>query len=278
MVSPQTDLSEQGSRGYIYFITIVAAVGGLLFGFDTAVIAGAIGAVNSEFGLSQAQAGWLGVFQQGWAVGCAIIGCVIGVSFAGSLSDRFGRKKGLILAAVLLTVSAIATAMPRTFLEFVLARMIGGLGVGIASMLSPVYIAEVSPARIRGRLVAINQLAIIFGMLVTSTVNFSLQQHMGSADAAWRWMFAFEAIPSGLFILALFFVPESPRWLIKQNLPERAMSILSKVGGKSYAETELNNIETTVSHEPTSLAYIFKPGLRKALLIGVFLAIFVTSQ
>lgn len=273
-MAKSTSLSDAPQPGYVYFLTAIAALGGLLFGYDTAVIAGAIGAVNKTFQLGAAEGTWYAVFWEGWAVGSAIIGCVIGVFFAGTLSDRYGRRNGLIAAALLLLISAVATALPRTFTEFILARMIGGVGVGIASMLSPVYIAEISPPAIRGRLVAINQLAIITGMLVTSSVNFLLQQSLGSAEAAWRWMFASEAIPATAFLLALFLVPESPRWLIQKGKLDLALSILTRIGGRQHASEEMAEIKDAVSHEPTRFRDLFRPGMQKALLIGIVLAIF----
>ncbi len=259
----QTRDTETGNKLYLYTVTVVAAIGGLLFGFDTAVISGAIVFMSKQFAMSP--------LMEGWAVSCALIGCIAGVAFAGTLSDRFGRKKGLILAAALFTISAIGSALPRTMTEFIIARFIGGMGVGIASMLSPVYIAELAPAAIRGRLVAINQLAIIFGMLVTYTVNTFLVD-IGVNN--WRWMFASEGVPSSLFLIFLLFLPESPRFLAKQGKFDASLNILSKVGGKSHAENEMKEIKYALTQEEGTLAELFQPGLRRALLIGVVLAIF----
>ncbi len=217
-----------GSLLYVYLLAIVAALGGLLFGYDTAVISGAIGFLEKRF---QLDAVW-----KGWATSCALLGCIMGVSMAGVLSDRIGRKKALVLSAVLFSISAAGSALPRNLTEFIIARMIGGIGVGIASMLSPLYIAEVAPASIRGRLVSLNQFAIIFGMLVVYFVN-SQVAGMGNetwnVTLGWRWMFGSEILPALVFLVMLFFVPESPRWLTKQGDENLALKILSRVGGEN---------------------------------------------
>ncbi|MCP4711899.1 MAG: MFS transporter, partial [Planctomycetes bacterium] len=199
---------RKGQIVYVYLLSIVAALGGLLFGYDTAVISGAIGFLQTRFDLNNV---WMG-----WAASCALIGCIGGASIAGWMSDRYGRRSVLILSGMLFTVSAIGSAFPRSLTEFVIARIIGGVGVGIASMLSPLYIAEVAPARLRGRLVTLNQFTIVFGMLVVYFVN-ALVASMGdeawNIAMGWRWMFGSEVLPAVLFMVLLLFVPESPRWL-----------------------------------------------------------------
>ena len=259
---------DSGSIVYVSLVCAVAALGGLLFGYDTAVISGAIGFFQTRFALD---AKWMG-----WAASCALVGCIIGVAFAGVLSDWLGRKKVLILSAVFFLVSAIGTALPRTFAEFVIFRILGGVGVGAASMSSPMYIAEITPARIRGRMVSVNQFAIIFGMLVVYFVNYFIAQagnEQWNVQTGWRWMFGSGAIPSLVLLLTLFFVPESPRWLSKQKRTEEAFRILSRVGGSAHATEELAAIKDAITHESSSIAQLLQPGMRIVLVIGVVLAI-----
>lgn len=257
-----------GNTAYVVLVCLVAALGGLLFGYDTAVIAGAIGFLQAHFDLDPAM--------KGWAASSALLGCVLGVSFAGILSDRAGRKKTLLFSACLFLVSAVGTALAGSFAHFVLARILGGVGIGIASMASPMYIAEITPARIRGRMVSANQLAIISGMLVIYFVNYFVARHgdeAWNAATGWRWMFASGAIPSVLFLALLLWVPESPRWLVEQGLKERARGILSRIGGKSFADTELSSIEEIVLREKHMPPGLLAPGVKPVLLIGVALAV-----
>ncbi len=259
---------ERGSVTYVVLLAMVAALGGLLFGYDTAVISGAIGFLQTRFELN--------AVMKGWAASCALIGCIGGACFAGTLSDRLGRKRVLLATAVLFAISAIGSALPRNLAELVIARILGGIGVGMASMLSPLYIAEVSPARIRGRLVSLNQFAIIFGMLVVYFVNArvaAIGDEAWNVAVGWRWMFGSETLPAALFLVLLFFVPESPRWLIKQGRADQALAILARVGGRRHAQREVAEIKDTVAHEGGSLSQLFLPGMRIALLIGVALAI-----
>ena len=267
-MNAQPEWSERGDIRYVALVCGVATLGGLLFGYDTAVIAGAIGFLQQHFELTPAM--------KGWAASSALLGCVIGVAFAGRFSDRAGRKRTLILAAILFLVSAIGTAFPRTFTIFVWFRMLGGIGVGIASMASPMYIAELSPARFRGRLVSVNQFAIVTGMLVIYFVNYHIA---GQGDDAWntavgwRWMFGSEAIPAVVFLGLLFFVPESPRWLVEAGQREAAYRILARVDGEASARTELGAIEASLAREQGRLAQLLKPGFRVVLLIGIGLAV-----
>ena len=191
-----SNTSENGSIVYASVVSFVAAVGGLLFGFDTGVISGAIPFVIEHFNLN--------TYQSGFAVSNLMIACTIGATFAGTLTDRLGRKKILILAALLFILSAILSALPRTFTDLIIARFIGGLAVGIASVVSPMYIAEISPAEIRGRLVALNQLAIVVGILASYFTNWLL---VDIGPSNWRWMFAAETLPAGIFFIALFLIP-----------------------------------------------------------------------
>lgn len=253
---------------YVALVTVIAALGGLLFGYDTAVIAGAIGFLQTHFGLDATM--------KGWAASSALLGCVIGVSFAGIVADKMGRKKTLILSALLLLVSAIGTAVPDQFWVFVLYRMVGGVGVGIASMASPMYIAEITPARIRGRMVSVNQFAIVSGMLVIYFVNYFIALQGDEAwnvTFGWRWMFGSESLPAVIFLVLLFVVPESPRWLVEKGHRAKALAILAKVGGTSFAETEVRSIESTLNQEVESLRQLFRTGWRKVMILGIALAI-----
>lgn len=260
--------NEKGSSTYIALVTIIAALGGLLFGYDTAVIAGAIGFLQSHFQLDAAM--------KGWAAASALLGCVVGVSFAGLFSDRLGRKSTLILSGLLFLVSAVGTALPNQFSVFVLFRMLGGIGVGVASMASPMYIAEITPANVRGRMVSVNQFAIVTGMLIIYFVNYFIALRGDEAwnvATGWRWMFASGAIPSAIFLALLLFVPESPRWLVEKGLNEKAKGILTKVGGMAFAEGELRSIEASLTQEVESLGQLFKTGWRRVMFLGIALAI-----
>ena len=259
---------EKGSIVYVMLVCMVAALGGLLFGYDTGVINGAIGPLKAHFVLD---ANWAG-----WATGCALVGCAIGAAIAGVLSDWLGRKKVLILSAILFLISAVGTALPKNITTFIIYRIIGGLGVGAASMSSPMYIAEISPARIRGRMVSVNQFAIVTGFLVVYFVNYfiALQgDQMWNQESGWRWMFGSEALPALLLLVLLFFVPESPRWLTKQNRSNEALEILTRVDGAEYAKTELLEIKDAITHESGSLKQLFQPGMKIVLVIGIVLAV-----
>jgi SP family xylose:H+ symportor-like MFS transporter len=260
--------SEKGSVIYVTSVCLVAALGGLLFGYDTGVINGAIGPLKEHFALD-AQA-------EGWATGCALLGCAIGAAVAGVLSDRLGRKKVLIVSAVLFLVSAVGTALPRDIATFIIFRIIGGVGVGTAAMSSPMYIAEISPARMRGRMVSVNQLAIVTGFLVVYFVNYFIDLQGDPAwnqQLGWRWMFGSESIPALLLLVLLFFVPESPRWLTKQKRNDEALEILTRVDGTEYARAELLEIKDALAHESGSLKQLFQPGMKIVLVMGIVLAV-----
>jgi SP family arabinose:H+ symporter-like MFS transporter len=262
-------MNETGNKWYVYKATIVAAVGGLLFGYDTAVVAGAIGFIEKLYNLSPTMKGWI--------ASCALIGCVIGAMFAGMLSDKVGRKKMLILSGILFAVSSVGITMPLSLSWFVFFRLIGGIGIGVASMLAPMYIAEIAPADIRGRLVSVNQLGIVTGILLIYFVNASIagwHDEAWNISTGWRWMFGSGVIPSIIFLIMLFFVPESPRWLASKERWNEAEDILAKVNGQKKAKQELDEIKETLNIEVGTFSEIFKPGIRKALLIGVVLCIF----
>ena len=259
---------EKGSVVYVMLVCLVAALGGLLFGYDTGVINGAIGPLEKHFSLD---ASW-----KGWATGCALVGCAIGAAVAGVLSDWLGRKKVLILSAILFLISAVGTALPKSITAFIIYRIIGGLGVGAASMSSPMYIAEISPARIRGRMVSVNQFAIVSGFLVVYFVNYFIALQgdaIWNQQLGWRWMFGSESVPALLLLVLLFFVPESPRWLTKQNRSDEALEILTRVDGAQYAQTELLEIKDAIAHESGSIRQLFQPGMKIVLVIGIVLAV-----
>jgi sugar porter (SP) family MFS transporter len=260
-----------GSWAYVLFVSLVATLGGLLFGYDTAVISGAIGFLEEFFDLTPAMVGW--------AASSALLGCVLGAAGAGTVSDRIGRKKVLLIAAICFFISAVGSALPRNLTEFVLYRILGGLAVGAASMMSPLYIAEISPARIRGRMVSLNQFAIVSGMLVVYFVNYFIEGFGATLGETWnllygwRWMFGSEAIPAFMLFVLMFFVPESPRWLVKNRCEEKARRILCRVDGPTHADTELAAIRENLARESGSMLQLLLPGQRLMLMIGVALAI-----
>lgn len=268
MEMPITNKNEQVSMKFVTLVSIVSALGGLLFGFDTAVVSGAVGFMEDRFDLSK--------LQVGWAVSSLIIGCIVGAAMSGILGDRFGRKKVLIAAATLFIISSIGSAIPDTFSAFIVARIIGGIGIGITSTLCPLYNAEIAPAKYRGRLVALNQLAIVTGIFLTYFVNLWISRSGDEAwgiASAWRWMFGVGAIPGLLFMILLFFVPESPRWLIKQGRAAAALPILLRIHGEELAKKEVIDIKHSFEQESGSIRQLFSPGLRIALIVGVGLAV-----
>ena len=259
--SPEYDeRARQGSARYLYLPAMVAAIGGLLFGFDTAVINGAIVFIKQQFGLSDSQTEI--------AASSLLLGCVVGASVAAFTSDRFGRKRVLLGAAVLFTVSSLGAALPRNLIEFVVARLLGGVAIGIASTLSPLYIAEISPARKRGLLVSLNQLAIVSGILLSYSVNYLLTN---AGPANWRWMFASAALPSILFFLTLLFIPESPRWLMQKGREQQAEHVLARIVGSQAAAREIEAIRAAISEESGDL---LDPMFRKALRVAIVIALF----
>ena len=256
------------NTSYVTLVAIAASLGGLLFGYDTAVISGAIGFLRIHFDLSAAQ--------MGWAAASALVGSIIGCLFAGMLSDWLGRKKVLILAAVLFAVSALGSALADRLDVFVIYRMIGGCGVGAASMITPLFISEVAPARMRGRLVSFNQFAIVFGMVLIYFINYFIAcqgTEIWNVETGWRWMFGSETIPAVVFLIALFFVPESPRWLALNANSHKAYTILEKIQGSTSAKERISEIKDTLSRESDSVNMLFEPRILKLVLIGVVLAV-----
>jgi SP family xylose:H+ symportor-like MFS transporter len=264
---------ENGSKAYVLFLTLVATLGGLLFGYDTAVISGAVGSLKAYFIDSRNLGVDAGNSLLGWATSSALLGCIVGGAMAGFTSRRLGRKLAMIISALLFLTGAIGTAVPTQLIVFVLFRILGGIGVGMASMLSPMYIAEIAPAAIRGKLVSWNQFAIIFGMLVVYFVNYSISLQGNETwlnTVGWRWMFASGAIPSLLFLTALFFIPESPRWLMMKGRDKEAFTVLYRVGGAVHATAEVDEIRKSLEQKRGK---IFSYG---ALLvfIGIMLSVF----
>lgn len=266
--------------GYLVFLSVVAALGGFLFGYDTAVISGTIAQVTEQFGLD--------ALQQGWYVGCALIGSIIGVLFAGVLSDKFGRKSTMILSAILFSTSAIGCAVSTDFNQLVIYRIIGGVGIGVVSIISPLYISEVAVAQYRGRLVSLYQLAVTIGFLGAYLVNYQLLGYsMSNPDVStgwwnlvfvsevWRGMLGMETLPAIMFFIIIFFIPESPRWLILKGKEEKATNILERIYTSSKeALFQLTETKSVLSSESKSeWKLLLQPGIRKAVIIGVCIAV-----
>lgn len=266
--------------GYLVFLSVVAALGGFLFGYDTAVISGTIAQVTEQFGLD--------ALQQGWYVGCALIGSIIGVLFAGILSDKFGRKSTMILSAILFSTSAIGCAVSTDFNQLVIYRIIGGVGIGVVSIISPLYISEVAVAQYRGRLVFLYQLAVTIGFLGAYLVNYQLLGYsMSNPDVStgwwnlvfvsevWRGMLGMETLPAIMFFIIIFFIPESPRWLILKGKEEKATNILERIYTSSKeALFQLTETKSVLSSESKSeWKLLLQPGIRKAVIIGVCIAV-----
>lgn len=266
---------------YVAGISVVAALGGFLFGFDTAVISGAISPLSDQFDLHSRPA------LQGWTVSSALLGSVIGAVIAGFISDRFGRKKALSISAVLFLISAVFSAIAPDLTTFIMARLVGGFGVGIAAMVAPLYISEVSPPRIRGRLVAMYQLAICIGVLLAYITNECFRVLAESANVStesegfssyflgeiWRGMLGIETIPALLFFFLLFFVPRSPRYSIYRGAKSEALDVLRRINGPKVANEVMREIEEAIADETGSMGQLFHEGLRKATFIALFLAV-----
>ncbi len=261
-------LPESGSPPYLFLIAAVAALGGLLFGYDTAVISGAVSFLTARFHLGPALTGW--------AASCALLGCIVGAAVGGPLSDRAGRKPVLALCALLFGVSGVTTALAATLGEFVWARILGGVAIGAVSVISPLYIAEIAPEKVRGRLVALYQLAIVSGILIVFFVNLLIQRHGTLAwDVAvgWRWMFGSLTLPAAVFAALTVLIPESPRWLMKMGREAEAQVTLGRVGGRAEAAKEMQQIRQSLADEGGHIGELFVSGYRRALLAGVMLAI-----
>lgn len=272
------------NRKFIYFICMVSAMGGLLFGYDWVVIGGAKPFYELFFGISDSP------LMQGVAMTTALIGCLVGAMVAGAMADKYGRKPLLIISAVLFTVSAVATGLFDDFTLFNIARFIGGIGIGIASALSPMYIAEISPSAVRGKLVSLNQMTIVLGILGAQICNWLIAEEVpaGFGDAeilaswngqmGWRWMFWAEAVPAALFLLLAFFIPESPRWQVLRGQLKQAQATLTNIGGEEYARNEMEAIRQSVSAdasaEKAGLRTLFSRKYAAVLTLGIVIAVF----
>jgi SP family arabinose:H+ symporter-like MFS transporter len=268
---------------YVLFITLVSAMGGLLFGYDWVVIGGAKPFYEAFFGIADYPV------LQGWAMSSALVGCVLGALASGALSDRYGRKLLLLTSAALFVLTSLGTGLAGSFSLFVVSRILGGAAIGLASNLSPMYIAEVSPAAVRGKFVSINQLTIVIGILAAQFVNWLIAEpvppnaapveilHSWNGETGWRWMFWACAVPAVFFFLLMWFVPESPRWLAKKREnQEKARIILTRIGGAQYADEQLTAIRETFSSETDRVGYreLMQPGLRRVLTLGIVIAVF----
>lgn len=253
------------SSGYLYFICLIATMGGLMFGFDIAIISGAVPFIQPYFGWNE--------LQLGWGVSSLLVGAIVGSFGSGILTDKYGRKRVLIVVALFFAVSCALTALAGSSALFISARLFGGLAVGAASVLSPMYVAEVAPPKNRGMLVAVYQLTIVLGILCSYTINYWLHD----IENNWRWMFATGTVPSVLFFAGLFFIPESPRWLYKAGRREESLKVLARVGGEELARVEIEEIAESLNDkgEAVTRGELFKPSSRKVMLVGFFLAVLV---
>lgn len=270
----------KANMGYVSFLAVVAAVGGFLFGYDTAVISGTIDVVGHQFSLD--------ALQKGWYVGCALIGSIFGVAVAGMIGDYLGRKKAMVLSAVLFTVSAVGCAVSASFSELVAYRIAGGIGIGIVSIISPLYISEVSVPEYRGRLVSMYQLAVTVGFLGAYIANYALLgfEHTAALSGnglvatifgteSWRGMLGMETLPAALFLVIIFFIPESPRWLVLKRREAEAAAIFGKIYlNNEDATRELSNIRSAIGNEAhVEWRELLRPGVRKMVAVGVAIAI-----
>jgi SP family xylose:H+ symportor-like MFS transporter len=269
------------NTAYLWTIALVAAMGGLLFGYDWVVIGGARQFYESYFHLTSEQL-------VGWANSCALVGCFVGSLAAGYAGERFGRRRVLLLSAILFAISSALTGWSYSFSAFVFWRIIGGTAIGLSSNISPLYIAEISPAAVRGRLVSLNQFAIVTGILLAQIANWQIARpvpdHLShvafvqswNVQYGWRWMFCAVVAPAVIFTVTSFFIPESPRWLLTKGKEASASEVLTRIGGLAYARCEVANIKSSLDLEAgmkTSWREIRMPGIRKIVLIGVALAV-----
>lgn len=276
-------MTKKYNLSYVISLAFVSAMGGLLFGYDWVVIGGAKPFYEVFFNITDIPS------MQGWAMSSALIGCVLGAVLAGTLADKYGRKLLLIFAAFLFVVSAYCTGATDNFILFIIYRIIGGVGIGLASTLSPLYIAEISPAEYRGRFVSINQLTIVIGILAAQVLNLLIAEPVAATasieelraswngQVGWRWMFWAELIPAILFFVLMFLVPKSPRFLAKINRDEDVLKVLSKIGGQEYARQEFNSIKASLkTSQQTKVNYrdLWNPKVTPILLIGIVLAVF----
>lgn len=251
-------------NGFVILISATAALGGLLFGFDTAIISGTIPYIQSYFKMD--------ALALGWAVGSGLVGCALGSVIAGYLAENYGRRLSLMACALLFAISGIGVALSHTLFSFILFRIIGGVGVGAAAMVSPMYIAEIAPPFQRGRLVALYQLAIVTGILLAYFTNYGLNE---TGVNNWRWMFGSQFIPSLLFLIMLIFVPESPRWLVGKERVKESIAVLQKITPPLLVQQEYEDIKRSfVSQESVTITHLFEKKYSKVIVAGILLAIF----
>lgn len=256
--------TEKFNHSYIISISFISALGGYLFGFDFAVISGALPFLKAQFALS--------ALGEGFLTGSLALGCMAGSLLAGRIADRYGRRPGLMVAASIFALSSAAMALAANLPVFILFRFGAGIGVGMASMLSPLYISEISPAAVRGRNVALNQLTIVLGILITNLVNYTLAD---KGPEAWRWMFGLGVIPSLLFLFGVIFLPESPRWQLSKGLKTEALKTLCKIGPATAAARIVEDLEKSVPAKANAgYLKVFAKAVRPAVLVGVTLAVF----
>ena len=269
------------NKSFIYFICLVSAMGGLLFGYDWVVIGGAKPFYEVYFNIVNSPS------MQGWAMSVALLGCLIGATLAGMMADKYGRKKLLIASALIFLVSSYGTGAAMSFTVFLIARFFGGIGIGIASNLSPMYIAEIAPHHIRGKLVSLNQLTIVLGILGAQIANWLIAEKVPAGfttsqifdswngQMGWRWMIWATAFPAAAFFLLMFIIPESPRWLSLKGRREQALSVFRKIGGEEYAQAELASMaETSADEEKATIKQLFRRPLSKVVIIGIVIAVF----
>ena len=274
---------KQKKTHYLFLISLVSAMGGLLFGYDWVVVGGAKPFYEPFFGIEANPA------MQGWAMSSALLGCLVGALISGILSDRYGRKKMLIISSILFIASAVGTGATSDFTMFILYRILGGFAIGIASNLSPMYIAEIAPAKLRGRFVSLNQLTIVIGILAAQIANLLLAEPVSDNSTSqmileswngqwgWRWMFWMENIPAILFFTFSFVIPESPRWLMVNGKRDQAVKVMHKIMSSEQVEQELLDIDNSMTNsnaQKSSIRQILQPSMHKVLIIGVVLAVF----
>ena len=274
--------NKEFNNFYLFAISMVSAMGGLLFGYDWVVIGGAKPFYERFFDITTS------ANLQAWAMSSALVGCILGAVVSGVISDKFGRKWPLLLSAFLFTVASVGTGLASNYETFVFFRIVGGVGIGLASALSPMYIAEVAPSHLRGRFVSLNQMTLVVGILAAQIINLIIAEEVpvGVTDefirsswngqVGWRWMFYACAVPSVVFFLLAFTLPESPRWLMKAGKQEKAFPTLNKIGGEAYARKEMANIQATLDDvsEKIDFKALFNPKFRNVLLIGIVVAVF----
>lgn len=264
-------------KAYLWLVTFVAAMGGLLFGYDWVVIGGAKPFYEVFFGVTGSAA------MQGWAMSSAILGCLAGVTVSGSMADRYGRRPLMLIASLIFIVSAVGTGCVDTIEWFIFYRLAGGVAIGIASNVAPMYIAEISPQEVRGRFVSVNQLTIVLGILSAQLVNWLIADPVAGGEkeileswngqTGWRWMFWAENVPAALYMLCVFFIPESPRWLVFHGQRDRAKRVLARIGGDEYARPEMEKMQQTAS-EKVGFAVLLRGRMPRVLLVGIVLACF----